>query len=71
MGLLLGQVSKPIGAPQMKPLFLRQRRVQHVADRRADDEFGAGIGTCFGAVDEDEIRATEIVDQSRRRIDDE
>ena len=70
-GLLLGQVSKPIGAPQMKPLFLRQRRVQHVADWLADDQLGAGIGTRLALVDKDKVTAAEVVDQSRRRVDDE
>ena len=45
--------------------------MQRFADRRADDECGAAVGMRFALVDEDEMLSLKIIDQSRRRVDDE
>ena len=45
--------------------------MQHITDRLADDELGTAVCTRLALVDEDEMFAAEVVDQSRRGIDNE
>ena len=45
--------------------------MQRRTDGLADDELGMAVGTRLALVDEDEVTASEVVDESRRRVDDE